>query len=257
MEAMPGAHLEELDRLSGSYWWHVHRAETVANLAGRFSPPAGFSNYLDIGCGPGAAARAVADRLSSRGKFAGGAEVLGLDGDERLAAACKSHGVKLVVCELGAGALPPLERRFELFTAMDALEHLKEPQRLLAALRPQLTDGALGVISVPAYQWLFSDWDRAAGHQRRYDAASLRDLLEQARFEVVWQSYLYSFALPAAVLRRKTLPAVEAEKALAFPGVPSWLNSALRLAGAAERLWLKAGRIPFGTSLLAAVRPKT
>ncbi len=255
MGLMPREHLEELDRLAGNYWWHVHRAETVAALVARFAPRPNLSSYLDVGCGPGATTRQIAAKLEASGRLSPGAAVAGLDFDARLEPACQSHGVKLVVADLAAGAVPPLGRRFALFTALDVLEHLDEPRRLLSALKPQLSDGALGVIAVPAFQFLFSQWDRAAGHRRRYDAAALKSLLEEAGFTVVWQSYLYSFAMLPALMRRRVLKAANAEKKLEFPKIPAWLNASLKAAGALERFYLKSCPMPLGTSALAVVRP--
>ncbi|MBI4060016.1 MAG: methyltransferase domain-containing protein, partial [Elusimicrobia bacterium] len=193
---------------------------------------------------------------TASGRLAADCEVAGLDLDGRLSQSCRERGVRLFVADLEAGAIPPLGRRFELFTALDVLEHLPAPEKLLSSLRLQLADDALGVVAVPAFQSLFSDWDRAAGHVRRYDGASLKTLLESARFEVLWQSYLYSFALPPAFLRRKALKTAAAETKLEFPKLPPWLNGLLRGAGALERLWLKAAPLPFGTSALAVVRQR-
>ncbi|MBI4061320.1 MAG: hypothetical protein HY403_07810, partial [Elusimicrobia bacterium] len=55
MALMPQAHLEELSRLADDYWWHVHRARTVADLVARFARANALRGYLDVGCGPGAA----------------------------------------------------------------------------------------------------------------------------------------------------------------------------------------------------------
>ena len=254
MGLMPQEHLEELDRLAGGYWWHVHKAETVAALAARFSDKA-FSSYIDVGCGPGATTRQVALKLEASGRLSPGAAVAGLDFDARLSAACQSHGVALTVADLAAGEVPPLARRFDFFTALDVLEHLQEPQRLLAALKPQLAQDCVGVIAVPAFQFLFSDWDKAAGHFRRYEAAGVKSLLETAGYKVLWQSYLYSFAMLPAMMRRRVLETAEAEMNLEFPKIPAWLNASLKAAGALERAFLKVGRLPFGTTALAVVRP--
>jgi 2-polyprenyl-3-methyl-5-hydroxy-6-metoxy-1,4-benzoquinol methylase len=254
MGLMPQQHLEELDRLAAEYWWHVHKTETVAALAARFSEKT-ISSYIDVGCGPGATTRQIALKLEAAGRLSPGAAVAGLDFDARLSAACRSHGVALTVADLAADAVPPLERRFEFFTALDVLEHLEDPRRLLAALKPQLTEDCVGVIAVPAFQYLFSDWDRAAGHFRRYEAAGLKSLLESAGYRVLWQSYLYSFAMLPALMRRRVLKSAEAEKNLEFPKIPSWLNASLKAVGALERAYLKVCPMPFGTTALAVVTP--
>ena len=247
---MPEAHLEELDRLAGWYWWHVHRSETVLQLLRRFAPtqpPA--QGYLDVGCGPGASTRYIADSLLSSGHLRTGARVVGLDGDARMEAACRRHEVEFRAADLEAPRAEGL-RDVGLFTSLDVLEHLRAPREALAGLRSSLAPGAVGVVTVPAFRSLWSPWDVAAGHRKRYEAEGLKTMLSESGFEVVWQSYLFSFAfLPAAVLRRRA-PADKLE----FPKVPPWLNTVLRALGGAERLWLALAPVPLWTSALAVVR---
>ena len=228
---LPEAHLADLDRLASTYWWHVVRTRHVA--AAVDGP---VRSYLDLGCGPGATTREVA-------KAVGASRVVGLDFDPRLKDPCRKNGVDFKQADLEKGDLALSGERFDFWTAMDVLEHLDDPGRLLRALKPALAEGAVGVVTVPAFPLLFSDWDRALGHRRRYTRQALRALLTDAGYDVLDMRHLYGFAFLPALWRRKK-KAGNAE----FPKVPAWLNSALIAAGTHEPA------LPFGTTLLAAVR---
>lgn len=230
---LPEAHLADLDRLASSYWWHVVRTRHVAAAVG-----GRVRGYLDLGCGPGATTREVA-------KAVGAERVVGVDFDPRLAEPCRKNGVDFKKADLEKGVLALGGERFDLWTALDVLEHLDDPSQLLRGLKPALNQGAVGVVTVPAFPFLFSDWDRALGHRRRYTMGALRALFKECGYRIEDMRFLYGFAFLPAVLRRKK-KAGNAE----FPKVPGWLNGALIAAGTYEP------PLPFGTSLLAVVRSR-
>jgi hypothetical protein len=60
-------------------------------------------------------------------------------------------------------------------------------------------------ITVPAYQWLWSDEDILAGHFRRYTLQSLRSVLDKAGWATDFATYIFSF-LPLPILFRRVLP---------------------------------------------------
>ena len=85
----------------------------------------------------------------------------------------------------------------------DVLEHLEKPEVLMAEIYRVLKPGGILLISVPAHQWLFSDYDSAIGHFRRYSRKSLLLLIEQGGFKEINMKFLYSVLVPAAALLRK------------------------------------------------------
>jgi ubiquinone/menaquinone biosynthesis C-methylase UbiE len=87
----------------------------------------------------------------------------------------------------------------------DVLEHIEQPGTVLTEIRRVLKPGGLLIVSVPANQWLFSDFDISIGHYRRYSRKSLQQLLEKNGFNSNKIKYLFlSFVPPAFMLR--TLP---------------------------------------------------
>jgi SAM-dependent methyltransferase len=87
--------------------------------------------------------------------------------------------------------------------AFDVFEHLEKPNELMYEVYRILKAGGIFICSVPAYQWLFSDFDISIGHYRRYSRKSLRELVESTGLEVISVVSLFSYlVLPAYVLRR-------------------------------------------------------
>lgn len=67
----------------------------------------------------------------------------------------------------------PAEPSFDTIVYIDVLEHIEDDRaELVEAQRRLRPDGHLIVLS-PAYQFLFSPFDAAIGHHRRYDRSGL------------------------------------------------------------------------------------
>jgi len=257
MGFLPGSHIEELDDLAAWYWWHRHRTRMVVQLAARYLPARAplAGGYLDVGCGPGSTTRRIAEALARKGIIEAPEEssVIGWDVDARMGPYCRKNRIEFYAADIQNGPLPAPNRPIKLFTILDVLEHVEYPDRLLRNLAARVDAGSIGIVTVPAFNWLYSDWDAALGHHRRYDLRELRALLRKSGYEVLWASYLYSFAfLPAALMRRRGK--VARPGSADFPKVPKPVNWILRGVSRGESLFLRCGRLPFGTSAIAVVR---
>ena len=67
-----------------------------------------------------------------------------------------------------ATALPFADGSFDVVSAFDVVEHCEDEQLAIAELTRVLEPGGRMLLSVPAYQWAWSDHDVRAGHHRRY-----------------------------------------------------------------------------------------
>jgi SAM-dependent methyltransferase len=115
-------------------------------------------------------------------------------------------------CEIRQGTLmdlPPSEC-FDTILYIDVLEHIEadamEVQRAAAHLKP----GGFLVVLSPAHQWLFSPFDQAIGHYRRYTRSSLSSLTP-ADLTDIGIKYLDSVGLCASLSNRwlkKRMPTV-------------------------------------------------
>lgn len=69
--------------------------------------------------------------------------------------------------------LPP-ETTFDTILYIDVLEHIEDDRGEMRSARARLKSGGKIVVLSPAHPWLFTEFDRAIGHYRRYTRRSLR-----------------------------------------------------------------------------------
>ena len=74
---------------------------------------------------------------------------------------------------VGTTAALATGRAFDTILYVDVLEHIADDRGELRRAAAHLAPGGRLVVLSPAYQFLFSDFDRAIGHERRYTAGSL------------------------------------------------------------------------------------
>jgi SAM-dependent methyltransferase len=68
--------------------------------------------------------------------------------------------------------LPPAAR-FDTILYIDVLEHIEDDREELRQSASRLRPGGRIVVLAPAHGWLFSQFDRAIGHYRRYSGSML------------------------------------------------------------------------------------
>jgi hypothetical protein len=140
-------------------------------------------------------------------------------------------------------------------TMLDVLEHIKQDAESLKTVNRLLAPDGHVLITVPAFKFLWGPHDEAHHHQRRYQAESLRALLQDAGFSIVKLSYYNTWLFPPAALVRlirKLVPGGAVGLELTLP--PPWINRLLTMLFASERHLLTRARFPFGVSLLAVAK---
>ena len=61
------------------------------------------------------------------------------------------------------------EKKFDTILYMDVLEHIEDDKKEIDRALEQLNSGGNLIFFVPAYQFLYSDFDKAIGHVKRYN----------------------------------------------------------------------------------------
>lgn len=90
----------------------------------------------------------------------------------------------------------------KLIMMMDVLEHVPDDAALLREYAEKSEPGTYVLITVPAFQWLFSAHDLFLEHYRRYTRNDVNDMVERAGLDVVHSSYFFGFIFPLAVIVR-------------------------------------------------------
>jgi SAM-dependent methyltransferase len=158
------------------FWFRArNRAITAvfSSIAKKLTP--GY-RVLEVGCGTGNVLRAVQ-------KVAVGGTVVGMDlHEEGLRYARQRLGAAMLV--RADAAHPPFSVGFDVVGLFDVLEHLDEDVSVLRSLRELLGPGGALLLTVPANPSLWSYFDVAAHHRRRYEEKDLRAKLLAAELSV-------------------------------------------------------------------------
>ena len=109
-------------------------------------------------------------------------------------------------CKVRTNFVRDLEKnqKFDAILYVDVLEHIEDDRaELQQAMKHLATDGSLIVLS-PAHQWLYSEFDKAIGHYRRYTKTSLLQLTPPGA-SVRIARYLDSVGMVASAANRLML----------------------------------------------------
>lgn len=103
----------------------------------------------------------------------------------------------------------PEQPAYDAAVYVDVLEHIEDDRGELASCARRLRPGGALCVLSPAHAWLFSPFDAAIGHHRRYSRASLGSLTPEAS-SLVRLRYLDSAGLLVSLgnrlLLRQSLP---------------------------------------------------
>ena len=90
----------------------------------------------------------------------------------------------------------------DLILMMDVIEHVDDDVALIRAYTDRMPESAMLLVTVPAFQFLWSGHDVFLGHRRRYTLASLHQAMDKAGLEVIRSRYFFSILLPAVCALR-------------------------------------------------------
>jgi len=147
----------------------------------------------------------------------------------------------------------------------DVLEHLPDDQGALEHIHEALEPASDGfvVLTVPAFQLLWSPWDDVEKHKRRYTLEGLTSLLGRSGFDVVQSTYFFGPLFFAALgmkgvrLLKNAIAGGEAARGIAdlteSKNIEA-LNRVMLGVLAGERRWLERATLPLGTSILVIAR---
>jgi SAM-dependent methyltransferase len=177
-----------------NHYWYVARngivSDTIQWIEGRQRRRVG--KILEIGCGRGI----VVEYLRRTERDCYGAELSPVNVSD----AVKDHVWPGTDClELPAS----FRREVELILLLDVIEHIEDAVSFLAGIRHAYPNCRWLILSVPARMELWSHFDHAYGHFRRYDEDTLRRELAQAGAELVRSRYRFVLLYPViyALLR--------------------------------------------------------
>ena len=236
--------LPAIRQLEARHWWFRARLELTEAIT-TDCLTAG-ARLLDIGCGTGLFLERMRPRIDG----------WGLDPAPAAVAYCHERGLT----QVHHGAIEQLPAlipgSFDAVTMWDVLEHVADDRAALDTVHGALRPGGALLLTVPAYQWLWSPHDTLHHHFRRYSRARLQRLLTSAGFRVTTVTHFNTYLLPFALVERLARRWTGHSPTIMVP--PTAINESFYAIFKSERRRLTGTArkgFPVGLSLLAvAVR---
>jgi len=227
-----------------THFWFIARKKIILSIIQRLDSHS-FARILDYGCGSG-------NLLITMQKNYPDKEIYGADISQKALDYCKRRGAKNLI-QLNNGE--PETNHFDLVTCLDVIEHIDDDLAFLMHIRQLIRDHGTLILTVPAYEFLWSGNDYVSRHKRRYTRSKLKSLLQRAGFHLKKISYFNTFLfLPIfciVMFNRLFFP--KSMYVSNVKDVQPWINQWLIHLFASEKWVLKYGSFPFGVSIIAVV----
>ena len=219
------------------WWWRVRECILLDKIRSLVGPAR--SRILDVGCGAGL----FFDALQEFGT------VEGIESDPRAVESSGPWRHRIVQGELDASFKPA--HPYDLILMLDVLEHAPNPRQLVRTAVQLLAAHGQLLVTVPAFEWLWTTHDDVNHHMRRYTGNQIRRALTDAGLFVTETRYMFqSLVMLKLAVRAGEALAVRSSRGHQIPHPR--LNAVLRAWYRAE--YAVAGWIPFGSSLMAVGR---
>ncbi len=227
---------QELFEAEDRHWWFRGRRAVVDALLSHADLPAA-PQILDAGCGTG----------GNLGHYAAIGAVTGVEPSADAVGFCRERGFD--VAQAGLESVPFEDGRFDLVVATDVIEHIAAEHEALSELYRIATPGGKMVLTVPAYQWLWSEEDERLHHQRRYTRERLEAAVRRAGWQPVLATYFNSILL-APIAAARSLPRRGGAEGSDLSRTPAALNGPLSVPMRLEAGLIRRGvRLPAGVSV--------
>ena len=233
-------------KLEDSYWWFVGRRIVIEDIL--------IKNFkkikleiLDWGCGTG-------KNYFLLSKFG---NVLGVDSSSHYIEINKNKGIFNVLQANNINEFKS-DIYYDLVTNFDVLEHIREDEEYLIKVNNLLKPNGHILITVPAYQFIWTKLDQVLGHYRRYNKQVINSLLEKTGYEIIKSSYFFTILSPAFItirlFQKYTNQSGSLDKSVIK--VPKVINKFFIFLLKFESLLIKYINLPFGTSIIVLARKK-
>jgi ubiquinone/menaquinone biosynthesis C-methylase UbiE len=194
-------------------------------------------NVLEVGAGIGSTTLLLND--GSAGQW------LMLEPDAQLGAQLKSKIETKALpanCRLQTGTIDQLSSTFDTIIYIDVLEHIENDGGEMEKAARLLRAGGYIIVLSPAFNHLYSPFDKAIGHYRRYNKKMFRHITPEG-LELIRNRYYDTVGYFAALMNKLILR----QKYPTLNQVKFWDNWMLPVSKISDKLFLHS----FGKSIIA------
>ena len=237
---------QKMLKLESSHWWFVARRKIIQKAINNLDLPRNI-RILDAGCGNG-------DNLSLLSTFG---DLVAFEKNEYALKTAKSKKIgEIYKAELPDKLPNTVKTNFDLIVLLDVLEHIDDDSKSLTTVRKLMNNKGIILITVPAFQWLWSEHDVIHHHKRRYSKSELREKLDSSGFRIKYISYFNTLLFPFALVERigRKIFSPSNPEILELPN--NKINFLLEKIFSLEAIFMNKISLPFGLSLVAIAEKK-
>jgi ubiquinone/menaquinone biosynthesis C-methylase UbiE len=241
---MKSYEFKQLHDAEQSYWWHVGRLIIIKKQLQQLIK-AGLpknAKILNIGAGTG----------GTIATLEGFGEVTNADIASTAITYLRQSGYR--ADRLNGIKLPYRDHEFDLIVGLDVLEHIERDDLALVEWCRVLKPNGYMMLTVPAYQWLWSAHDNVMAHFRRYSLRSLRQKVNKLPVHVYKASYMIVFSFPLIVTYRLIRRQRNHVNETSFVRLPPPLNRLFIYFLSVEASLQTKLNFPFGSSVMIIAR---
>ena len=167
------------------HWYYVSKLNVVKKIIGSVA----FVRLLDVGAGSAYFSKSLLETHDVK-------EVCCVDTSYETEYEGKVNGKIIKYLK----SINSYEADFVLM--MDVIEHVDNDVGLIKEYIDKVPIGCNFLISVPAFQWLWSCHDDFLDHKRRYSISQLEETVSKSGLEIINSQYFYGGVFPIAVILR-------------------------------------------------------
>jgi len=183
---------ENIFQIEDNSFWFKHRNNCIIEVIKNFPPP---GIILDVGGGNGFVSLDIKKN---------GYEVAILESGMGGILNARRRGLKKLICA-NFNEIKFYPNSIPAVGIFDVLEYAEEDFKFLKIIQKSLIKEGKLYISVPAYSFLYSDYDNQVGNLRRYTLNLLKTIINQAGLKIEYSTYFFSI-LPLPIFLFRTLP---------------------------------------------------
>ena len=245
---MEQEYYREYARLENTHWWFTARLNILRNVVRESlrRKPTEQVSILNTGVATGNTTR----MLEQFG------QVTSVEYDAECCDYLRTQA-HIDVVQASLTELPFGDNSFDVVCAFDVIEHIENDQQAINEINRVLKPGGTAVVTVPAYNLLWSKHDEVNHHYRRYNISHLKNILRN-KLTIRYISYFNCFLFLPISLARIVGRAMGRKKTHERPPESDfknyqWLRFLGRLLYSVfnfERNLVGKVRMPFGVSLI-------
>ena len=239
---------KEMIELQEEHWWFVARRDVIQSFIKMQMPQSSTGKVLEIGCGVGG----NVGLLSQSGQYRG------IDMHKPAIDYCSEKYPQFEFQCTRVEDIPQEfnSNKFDSIYILDVLEHIDDQVAILKSAQNYLTQSGKILVTVPAFEFLWSPHDEFVHHVRRYTKAGLKKVLEDSGYKVERISYFNSILFPLALIQRLGMRLLNRKLSTHLSTPPAIVNWLFKVIFAQEAWILKRTNLPVGLSIIAVVSQK-